>query len=97
MTVQPVLALAWNASVGIPLLIVVVAADLGPWEAIKLAATKPDDYARIIGEAHLSIAAFGGAFLMTARTCIGLPFWNVRWRGLPPCGGWKWRWCWRFC
>lgn len=47
-----------------PLLIVVVAADLGPWEAIKLAATKPDDYARIIGDAHLSIAAFGGAFLM---------------------------------
>lgn len=47
-----------------PLLIVVVAADLGPLEAIKLAATKPDDYARIIGDAHLSIAAFGGAFLM---------------------------------
>ncbi len=47
-----------------PLLIVVVAAGIGPWEAIRLAATQPAEYARIIGEAHLSIAAFGGAFLM---------------------------------
>ncbi|NUB45409.1 DUF475 domain-containing protein [Fertoebacter nigrum] len=47
-----------------PLLIVVVAASIGPWEAIRLAATQPDEYARIIGDAHLSIAAFGGAFLM---------------------------------
>jgi hypothetical protein len=47
-----------------PLLIVVVAADLGPWQAIHLAATRPDEYARIIGDAHLGIAAFGGAFLM---------------------------------
>ncbi|MGO4853606.1 DUF475 domain-containing protein [Phaeovulum sp. W22_SRMD_FR3] len=47
-----------------PLLIVVVAAKLGPIEAVRLAALHPADYARIIGEAHLSIAAFGGAFLM---------------------------------
>ncbi|MDO9526637.1 MAG: DUF475 domain-containing protein, partial [Gemmobacter sp.] len=47
-----------------PLLIVVVAAKIGPWQAIMLAATDPDEYARIIGDAHLSIAAFGGAFLM---------------------------------
>ena len=47
-----------------PLLIVVVAAKIGPWQAIMLAATNPDEYARIIGDAHLSIAAFGGAFLM---------------------------------
>lgn len=47
-----------------PLLIVVVAAGIGPVEAIVLAASKPDEYARIIGDAHLSIAAFGGAFLM---------------------------------
>jgi hypothetical protein len=47
-----------------PLLIVVVAAKIGPWEAIRLAATQPAEYARIIGEAHLAIAAFGGAFLM---------------------------------
>jgi len=47
-----------------PLLIVVVAAKIGPLQAIVLAASEPDEYARIIGDAHLSIAAFGGAFLM---------------------------------
>ncbi|HEX9859270.1 MAG TPA: DUF475 domain-containing protein [Paracoccaceae bacterium] len=47
-----------------PLLIVVVAAGIGPWQALRLAALAPADYARIIAEAHLSIAAFGGAFLM---------------------------------
>ncbi|MBE3639804.1 DUF475 domain-containing protein [Mangrovicoccus algicola] len=47
-----------------PLLIVVVAAGLGPVEAIRLAATQPAQYAEIIRGAHLSIAAFGGAFLM---------------------------------
>jgi hypothetical protein len=47
-----------------PLLIVVVAAKIGPWQAMVLAASQPEEYARIIGEAHLSIAAFGGAFLM---------------------------------
>lgn len=47
-----------------PLLIVVVAAGIGPWQALVLAATEPAEYSRIIGEAHLAIAAFGGAFLM---------------------------------
>ncbi|WP_415183286.1 DUF475 domain-containing protein [Phaeovulum sp.] len=47
-----------------PLLIVVIAAGIGPLTAIHLAATQPAEYAQIIGEAHLSIAAFGGAFLM---------------------------------
>lgn len=47
-----------------PLLIVVIAAGISPWQAILLAATDPAHYAEIIEEAHLSIAAFGGAFLM---------------------------------
>ena len=47
-----------------PLLIVVIAAGIGPIEAVRLAAREPAEYARIIGDAHLSIAAFGGAFLM---------------------------------
>ncbi|NJM81815.1 MAG: DUF475 domain-containing protein [Tabrizicola sp.] len=47
-----------------PLLVVVIAAHIGPIAAIQLAATQPDEYARIIGDAHLSIAAFGGSFLM---------------------------------
>ncbi|MFC2967183.1 DUF475 domain-containing protein [Acidimangrovimonas pyrenivorans] len=47
-----------------PLAIVAVAAHIGPLAAIKLAATDPETYADIIGHAHLSIAAFGGTFLM---------------------------------
>ncbi|MBV0891699.1 DUF475 domain-containing protein [Paracoccus sp. Z118] len=47
-----------------PLLIVVIAAQIGPWAAVRLAATDPDTYAQMIGDAHLPIAAFGGAFLM---------------------------------
>ena len=47
-----------------PLLIVVIAAKINPVEAVVLAAAKPEEYARIMQEAHLPIAAFGGAFLM---------------------------------
>jgi hypothetical protein len=47
-----------------PILVVVIAAKIGPIEAIKLAATEPAEYARIMDEAHLGIAGFGGAFLM---------------------------------
>ncbi|MCA0921153.1 DUF475 domain-containing protein [Pseudooceanicola nanhaiensis] len=47
-----------------PLLIVVIAAKIGPIEAIRLAATEPEQYSRIMQDAHLPIAAFGGTFLM---------------------------------
>lgn len=47
-----------------PLAVVVVAAGIGPWQAVHLAATEPARYAVIIEEAHLSITAFGGTFLM---------------------------------
>ncbi|THV20253.1 DUF475 domain-containing protein [Peteryoungia ipomoeae] len=47
-----------------PLLIVVIAAGIGPIEAIVLAAREPAEYARIMNDAHLPIAAFGGTFLM---------------------------------
>ncbi|PRX37953.1 hypothetical protein SAMN05216257_10577 [Meinhardsimonia xiamenensis] len=47
-----------------PLAVVAFAARLGPLAAVELAAVKPQEYARIMNEAHLSIAAFGGAFLM---------------------------------
>nr|MCU0907469.1 DUF475 domain-containing protein [Paracoccaceae bacterium] len=45
-----------------PLLIVVIAAQIGPWQAMVLAASRPEEYARIMHEAHLPIAAFGGTF-----------------------------------
>lgn len=47
-----------------PLLIVVIAANVGPWTAVVMAASQPEEYARIMHEAHLPIAAFGGTFLM---------------------------------
>jgi hypothetical protein len=53
-----------------PLLIVVIAARISPWQAVQLAATRPAEYATLISEAHLPIAAFGGSFLML----VGLRF-----------------------
>ncbi|MBT9371585.1 DUF475 domain-containing protein [Rhizobium sp. CSW-27] len=53
-----------------PLLIVVIAAGIGPIDAVILAAAQPEEYARIMHEAHLPIAAFGGTFLMM----VGLTF-----------------------
>lgn len=47
-----------------PVAIVAVAAGIGPISAVKLAVSRPADYAQIIEEAHLSISAFGGTFLM---------------------------------
>ena len=47
-----------------PLLVVVVAANVGPWEAVRLAATEPQTYADIMHDAQLGISAFGGTFLM---------------------------------
>lgn len=53
-----------------PLLIVVIAANIGPWQAVMLAAAEPQAYAHIMHDAHLPIAAFGGTFLMM----VGLSF-----------------------
>ncbi|RAI03716.1 hypothetical protein DLJ53_04335 [Acuticoccus sediminis] len=47
-----------------PLAVVAIAAHIGPIEAIVLAASKPAEYAAIMNDAHLAIAAFGGTFLM---------------------------------
>lgn len=47
-----------------PVLIVAVAAGIGPIAAVDLAFNHPDDYARILTGAHHQIAAFGGAFLL---------------------------------
>lgn len=47
-----------------PLTVVSVAGHISPWEALVLAAAEPQRYAHIMHGAHLSIAAFGGTFLM---------------------------------
>jgi len=46
-----------------PLVIVMVAARMGPVEAIQLALGKPAEYQRIVSEAHVGLMGFGGAFL----------------------------------
>ena len=46
-----------------PVAIVAVAASLGPIESVRLAATEPETYERLIEGAHIGIAGFGGAFL----------------------------------
>jgi hypothetical protein len=47
-----------------PLLIVSVVANLSPYEALLMALQTPDVYAAALISAHVSIAAFGGAFLL---------------------------------
>lgn len=47
-----------------PLLIVAVIAGINPWSALVLSATQPDEYSRIMESAHVTVAAFGGAFLV---------------------------------
>ena len=68
-----------------PLLVVVIAARIGPLDAVRLAATEPARYAQLIDAAHLPIAAFGGSFLML----VGLLVWfTLRdWRRPAPLTG----------
>jgi hypothetical protein len=47
----------------LPLVIVAILGSLSPIEVVVLAATSPEDYAKILTTAHASVAAFGGAFL----------------------------------
>src|SRR6056300_781328 len=47
-----------------PLMIVAVFAWINPFAAMHLALSDPDEYSRIIGQAHGPISAFGGTFLM---------------------------------
>ncbi|MCB1384869.1 MAG: DUF475 domain-containing protein [Nitratireductor sp.] len=47
-----------------PLAVVAIAAGIGPLAALELAVMRPAEYGRIIEGSHLSIAAFGGTFLM---------------------------------
>lgn len=47
-----------------PLLIVTFVAHVTPWEALVMAATRPDEYAKLMLSAHLEVAAFGGSFLL---------------------------------
>lgn len=47
-----------------PVLIVTFAAKVSPWAALVLAATNPDEYAKLMIAAHPQVSAFGGTFLL---------------------------------
>lgn len=62
--------LTWGIAIAVfgmrivfPLLIVMVAAQLGPIEALQLALNEPAEYQRIVSDAHIGLMGFGGAFL----------------------------------
>lgn len=46
-----------------PVVIVAVIAWIDPWSAMTLAVTNPTEYSNILTSAHVSVSAFGGAFL----------------------------------
>ena len=62
--------LTWGMAIAVfgmrfvfPLVVVSAVARLGPLEALRLAAFRPDEYARLLTSAHVALGAFGGAFL----------------------------------
>jgi len=63
--------LTWGIAIAVfgmrlvfPLALVGIMAKINPIDALVLAATRPDEYAKIMLSAHVSIAAYGGAFLL---------------------------------
>ena len=69
--------LTWGMAVAVfgmrvvfPLAIVAVAAGIGPLDALNLSLHDPAEYQRLVSNAHVGIAGFGGAFLMM----VGLKF-----------------------
>ena len=62
--------LTWGIAIAVfgmrivfPLVIVAIIARIDPWSALVMAATDPDQYSKVLISAHVSVAAFGGAFL----------------------------------
>ena len=69
--------LTWGIAIAVfgmrvvfPILIVMVAASLGPIDAVRLALSDPAEYQRIVSDAHIGLMGFGGAFL----GMVGLSF-----------------------
>jgi uncharacterized protein len=62
--------LTWGIAIAVfgmrvvfPLVVVSFVAQVGPIDALVLALTRPDEYARVLTSAHAPLGAFGGAFL----------------------------------
>lgn len=46
-----------------PVVIVAVIGHMGPWDALTMAVSDAAEYSRVLTSAHVSVSAFGGAFL----------------------------------
>lgn len=65
-----ILIAVFGMRVVFPIVIVMVAASLGPIDAVSLALSEPAEYQRIVSDAHIGLMGFGGAFL----GMVGLSF-----------------------
>ncbi|WP_437032613.1 DUF475 domain-containing protein [Streptomyces sp. enrichment culture] len=64
-----------------PVVIVAVSARLSPWSAVHLALTDKDRYQELVTDAHPSIAAFGGMFLMMIFLDFVFEDREIKWLG----------------
>ncbi|MGV9288912.1 DUF475 domain-containing protein [Streptomyces sp. NPDC003719] len=64
-----------------PVVIVAISARLSPWNAVHLALTDKDRYQQLVTDAHPSIAAFGGMFLLMIFLDFILEDRDIKWLG----------------
>ncbi|GGW82056.1 DUF475 domain-containing protein [Streptomyces lomondensis] len=64
-----------------PVVIVAISAQLGPIEAVDLALTDKDQYQQYVTDAHPSIAAFGGMFLLMIFLDFVFEDRDIKWLG----------------
>ena len=64
-----------------PVVIVAVSASMGPIEAVDLALTDKDRYQELVTDAHPSIAAFGGMFLLMIFLDFIFEDRDIKWLG----------------
>ncbi|CAM5249039.1 hypothetical protein STANM309S_05326 [Streptomyces tanashiensis] len=63
-----------------PVVIVAVSAKIGPIEAVDLALNDADRYQELVTDAHPSIAAFGGMFLLMIFLDFIFEERDIQWR-----------------
>ncbi|MET8470933.1 DUF475 domain-containing protein [Streptomyces sp. NPDC006422] len=64
-----------------PVVIVAISAKMGPVEAVDLAFNQPDRYQQLVTDAHPSIAAFGGMFLLMIFLDFIFEERDIKWLG----------------
>ncbi|WP_217240562.1 DUF475 domain-containing protein [Streptomyces sp. AC555_RSS877] len=64
-----------------PVVIVAISASMGPIEAVDLALTDKDRYEQLVTDAHPSIAAFGGMFLLMIFLDFIFEDRDIKWLG----------------